>query len=95
MDSTLERPAVDVAPNPPRPSLALVLAVLAIPGSTIAWELPSGGLWIGLPLAVAAVVLGLQARRRGMSTGRATVAIAIGTLAIGQMVVWTIASALS
>jgi hypothetical protein len=95
MDSTLNRPAVDVAPNPPRPGLALVLALLAIPGSTIAWELPAGGFWIGLPLAVAALVLGLRARRRGGGTGMATVAIAIAALAIGQMVVWTIVSALS
>ena len=65
MASTVNRPAVDVAPDPARPGLALVLALLAIPGSTIAWELPSGGLWIGLPLGVAALVLGLRARRRG------------------------------
>jgi hypothetical protein len=95
MESTVTRPAVDVAPDPARPGLALVLALLAIPGSTLAWELPSGGLWIGLPLGVAALVLGLQARRRGVGTGRATAAVAIAALAIGQMVVWTIVSALS
>ena len=95
MESTVNRPAVDVAPDQAHPGLALVLALLAIPGSTIAWELPSGGLWIGLPLGVAALVLGLRARRRGVGTGMATVAIAIAALAIGQMVVWTIASALS
>jgi hypothetical protein len=95
MESTVTRPAVDVAPDPARPGLALVLALLAIPGSTIAWELPSGGLWIGLPLGVAALVLGLRARRRGVHTGMATVAVAIAALAIGQMVVWTLVSALS
>ena len=96
MESTVNRPAIDVAPHPaPRPGLALVLALLAIPGSTIAWELPAGGFWIGLPLGVAALVLGLRARRQGVGTGKATVAIAIAALAIGQMVVWTIVSALS
>lgn len=95
MESTVNRPAVDVAPIQARPGLALVLALLAIPGSTIAWEVPAGGFWIGLPLAVAAIVLGLRARRQGVGTGMATVAIVIGALAIGQMVVWTIVSALS
>ena len=73
--------------------MALVLALLAIPGSTIAWELPAGGLWIGLPLGVAAVVLGVRARRRGVGTGMATVAIVIGTLAIAHMAVYVLASA--
>jgi hypothetical protein len=95
MESTVKRPAVDVAPDRARPGLALVLALLAIPGSTIAWGLPAGGLWIGLPLGVAALVLGLRARRQGVGTGMATVAIVIGALAIGQMAVWTIVSALS
>ena len=40
-----------------RPGLALLLAVLAIPGTTVAWALPLGGLWIGVPLAVAAIVV--------------------------------------
>ena len=60
---TLNRPAVDIAPRA-HPGLALVLALLAVPGSTLAWDLPAGGLWIGLPLAVAAIVLGVVARRR-------------------------------
>ena len=42
MDTTLNRLAVDVAPERSRPRLALVLALLAVPGSTIAWELPAG-----------------------------------------------------
>ena len=95
MDSTVNRPAVDLAPDPARPGLALVLALLAIPGSTIAWELPAGGLWIGLPLGVAALVLGLRARRRRVGTAMATVAIVIGALAIGQMAVYVLVSAMS
>jgi hypothetical protein len=58
MDNTHNRAARDVAADRPPPGLALVLALLSVPGSTIAWELPAGGLWIGLPLALAAVVLG-------------------------------------
>jgi hypothetical protein len=95
MENTVNRPAVDVAPDRARAGLALVLALLAIPGSTIAWELPAGGLWIGLPLGVAALVLGLRARRQGVGTGMATVAIVIGALAIGQMAVYVLVSALS
>ncbi len=97
MESTVTRPAVDVAPQSARPGLALLLAILSIPGSTLAWDLPAGGLWIGLPLGVAAIVLGLRARRedvRGASAKMAITAIVLASLAIGQMAVWTIASAL-
>jgi hypothetical protein len=95
VNSTLNRPAVDLATDRPRPGLALLLALLAVPGSTIAWELPAGGLWIGLPLGVAAIVLGIRARRRRVGTGMATVAVAVGALAVGQMAVYVLASALS
>ena len=95
MDTTLNRPAVDVGPPQARPGLALVLALLSIPGSTIAWDLPAGGLWIGLPLGIAAIVLGVRARRAGIRVGMATAAIVIAGLAIAQMVVWTTISAFS
>jgi hypothetical protein len=96
--STLNRPAVDVDPQRARPGLALLLAVLSVPGSTIAWALPAGGLWIGLPLGLAAIVLGIRARRQleGEAGSRlAIAAIVLAALAIGQMVVYTAASALS
>jgi hypothetical protein len=93
MSSQQSRPAIDLAPEaPPRPTLALILALLAVPGSTVAWELPLGGLWIGLPLAVAAIVLGLRARREGAGKGRATAAVVLAGLCIAQMVVWTAVS---
>jgi hypothetical protein len=95
VESTVNRPAVDIDQQPARPVLAFVLALLSIPGSTIAWELPAGGLWIGLPLAVAAIVLGVRARRTitsGSKAGLAVAAVVIGSLAILQMVVYTIAS---
>ena len=93
MEKTLNRPSVDAATERPRPGLALVLALLSVPGSTIAWALPAGGLWIGLPLGLAAVVLGLRARRQGAGTGMATTAVAIGALAICQMAVYSVVEA--
>ena len=92
MSVSAHRPAVDVAPRTARPGLALLLAVLAVPGSTWAWGLPLGGLWIGLPLAVAAIVLGVRARREGDRRLMATAAIAIAGLCIAQMAVYTVVS---
>lgn len=97
MESTANRPAIDVGPQRARPGLALLLAVLSVPGSTIAWDLPAGGLWLGLPLGLAAIVLGIRARRElaGEAGSRmALAAIILATLAIGQMVVWVAASIL-
>jgi hypothetical protein len=99
MESTVSRPAVDVgAASRPRPGLALLLSLLAVPGSTWAWDLPAGGLWIGLPLAIAAIVIGVRARRElagGRGTGMATAAIVIAGLMITQMVVWSVAELVS
>ncbi len=95
MSISANRSAVDVAPTTARPGLALLLALLAVPGSTWAWDLPLGGLWIGLPLGIAAIVLGLRARRMGSGRVMATAAIVIAGLCIAQMVVWTIVSAVS
>jgi hypothetical protein len=88
MSTSTARPPLDLAPEAPaRPGLALLLAILAIPGSTVAWDLPAGGLWIGLPLCVAAIVLGLRARG-----AMGIAAVVIAGLALAQMVVWTIVS---
>ncbi len=98
MESNVNRPAVDVGPRRARPGLALLLAVLSVPGSTIAWDLPAGGLWIGLPLGLAAIVLGIRARRElaGEAGSRmALAAIVLAALAIGQMLVYIAASTLS
>ncbi len=67
---------------------ALALALLAIPGSTLAWDLPMGGLWIGLPLGVAAIVLGVRVRDRSA----AKVAIVLAALALAQMAVYSLIS---
>ena len=91
MESTVKRPAVDVGPQRAKPGLALLLAVLSVPGSTLAWDLPAGGLWIGLPLAIAAIVVGIRARRGVAGEARsrmALVAIVLALLAIGQMVLF-------
>jgi hypothetical protein len=95
MSISTNRPAVDVAPATARPGLALLLAVLAVPGSTVAWDLPLGGLWIGLPLAVAAIVLGLRARGAGSGRVMATAAIVLAGLCLLQMAVYTIVSSVS
>ena len=96
MDSAVHRPAVDVAPDQPRPGLAFVLALLSVPGTTVAWDLPAGGLWIGLPLAVAAIVIGVSARRRlPRGSGLATAAIVIGALALAQMAIFSLFSLVS
>ena len=91
MDTTINR-SVDVGPTRARPGLALLLAILSIPGSTVAWDLPLGGLWIGLPLGVAAIVLAIRARREPLDRGASIMAIAalvLAILAIGQMVVYS------
>ena len=96
MESTASSSGIDLAHRPSRPGLALILALLSIPGSTVAWDLFDGaGFVIGLPLAVAAIVLGVQARQRSETgRGKGTAAIVIGGLMVLQMAVWTIASAL-
>jgi hypothetical protein len=96
MDTTMHR-SVDVGPTRTRPGLALLLALLAIPGTTMVWDLdvPVPGLWIGGPLGVAAIVLAVRARREPLSkagSGMAIGALVLATLALGQMIIWTAVS---
>lgn len=95
MASTAHRPAVDIAPKLGASGVALLLAILSIPGSTIAWDLPAGGLWIGLPLAAAAIVLARRARRTAGPRRLTTAALAIAALALAQMVVFCVVMAVS
>ena len=95
MEKTLDRPAVDVAPLKAHPGLALLLALLAVPGSTIAWDLPAGGLWIGLPLAIAAIAIGIRAHRLLGGSKLAVAAIVIAGLMILQMAIWFFVSLVS
>lgn len=93
MEKAMHRQAVDIAPERARPGLALALALLSIPGSTLVWDVvPAGGFLIGLPLAVAAIVLGLRARRLLGGSRMAVAAVAIAGLMIAQMAVWSLVS---
>ena len=81
------------------PHLALALAILSLPGSMLPWDwFTAGGIVIGVPLALAGLVLGLRARRdptattAGRCMGTAAAAVAVAVLLIP--VVWIIASAL-
>jgi hypothetical protein len=96
MDTTMNR-SVDVGPTHARPGLALLLALLSVPGTTMVWDLdvPVPGLWIGGPLGVAAILLALRARREPISkagSAMALAAIILATLALGQMIIWTAVS---
>ena len=79
--------------NSRQPQLALLLAVLGIPGCTVAWSLPAGGFWIGVPLSIAAIVIGVRARATASPSGRriATAAIVLGAIEILFMATWTVA----
>ena len=88
------RPAVDVAPNAPaRPGLALALALISIPGVTIAWDIGAVAGFAGTAIGIAAIVLGLQARDRldgAAGTRMATVAVVIAALAVLSVVFFLI-----
>jgi biotin transporter BioY len=96
MEGTAGRPSIDIAAERPRAGLALLLAVLSVPGSTITWDLvPGGGFLFGAPLAIAAVILGVQARRHSqVDRGKALAAILIAGAMLAMMVVWTVAESL-
>jgi len=100
MDTTLNR-SVDVGETTrARPGLALLLALLSVPGTTMVWDLdvPLPGFWIGGPLGAAAILLAVRARREPISKGgriMARAAIALAALALGQMIIWTLVSVVS
>ena len=50
MTTNATRSAIDIGPSRPGTGLALLLGILSVLRSTVAWDLPAGGLWIGLPL---------------------------------------------
>jgi hypothetical protein len=97
MESTTTRTEVDVGARTTYPGLALALAILSVPGSTLTWDaLPGGGFVFGFPPAVAAVVLGIQSLRASdAGRGKAIAAIAIGGAMLAMMVVWTAVETLS
>jgi hypothetical protein len=87
---------IDLSARPARPVLALVLGLLSVPGSTLTWDtLPGGGFVFGFPFAIAAIVLGVQARRRAdTNRGKALAAILVGGAMVAMMTVWLIVESL-
>ncbi len=96
METAVNR-SVDVGPTRARPGLALLLAVLSVPGTTMVWDLdvPMPGFWIGLPLGLAAIVLARQAREQGVKGWMTMTALVLASLAIGQMLIVTVVSVAS
>jgi len=94
MSTHSARPAVDLDSGAPaRPGLALALALLSIPGVTIAWDISDLAGFTGTAVGIAAIVLGLQARSRlagAEGTRMATVAVALATLAVLSVVFFMI-----
>jgi hypothetical protein len=64
--------------------IALICGLLGVPGSTIAWDLPAGGYWIGMPLAVVAIVLGVLAWPHALGRRRwlALTGVALGAIEV-------------
>jgi hypothetical protein len=90
---------IDVAPRARvgAPLVALLLGILSLPGSWFTWDwFAGGGFVIGLPLAIAAIAVGLHARARtsGRERAIATAGVALGACAVLIPVVWMIADAL-
>lgn len=75
----------------PMSGIAFALGILSLPGSLLSWDvLPGGGFVWGLPLAIAAVAVGVRAVRRGApGRGLAVFGAAIGGAMILMMAVWT------
>jgi hypothetical protein len=94
MSSSTARPAVDLAPKArSRPGLALALALVSIPGVTIAWDISGIAGFAGTAVGIAAIVLGLQARSNlagAKGTRMATTAAVIGGLAVLSVVFFLI-----
>jgi hypothetical protein len=97
MSTHSARPAVDLVPSAPaRPGLALALALVSVPGVTIAWDLSALAGFTGTAAGIAAIVVGLQARSRlagAQGTRMATVAVAVATLAVLSVVFFLIVGA--
>jgi hypothetical protein len=94
MSSGTARPAVELAPSAPaRPKLALALALISVPGVTLAWDIAAALGWAGVAVAIA---VGLQARSRlegGRGRMMASAAVVIAGLAALSVIVFLIIGA--
>lgn len=96
MSTQSTRTVIDLdPPAPARPGVALALALLTVPGVLITWDVvPGGGFTTGVPLGIAAIVIGLQARARlngAKGTKMAQSAIGVASLAVLSVAFFTIA----
>lgn len=92
MSASPARTPIELDPSPPaRGTPAFVLGVLAVPGSTVAWEyVPAGGFLIGLPLAIGAIALGYRAQRNDAGTWMTITGMVLGAICIAFMAAWTV-----
>jgi len=66
MTASSSRRTVEISPSRDRRAdAAVVLGVLAVPGSTVAWDVPYVGGWPFVAGAIVGLVLGVQAWRAG------------------------------
>ena len=84
---------VDVAASSSRlPYVALILGILSVPGSILTWDsgLPGEGFVWGLPVAVAAVAVGIAALRgHAAPQWAAYVGVVLGAAMTLMIVLWT------
>lgn len=93
MTSSATGRPVDLDARRDHSTIALVLALLSVPGSILTWDvLPGGGFVWGAPVAVAAVVLGVRSWRA--SRGKSLAVVVIAGAMIAMTVVWTAVEAL-
>jgi hypothetical protein len=89
---------IDVAASSSRlPYVALILGIISVPGSILTWDsgLPGEGFVWGLPVAVAAVAVGIAALRgRAAARWAAYTGLALGAAMVLMIVVWTVVEAL-
>jgi hypothetical protein len=94
MTSSATGRPVDLDARSDHSTIALILALISVPGSFFTWDvLPGGGFVWGAPFAIAAVVLGI--RSMGASRGKSLAAVLIAGAMIAMMVVWTVVELVS
>ena len=96
MSTTPTTHQVDLAARRPAlPYLAVGVGVVAVLLSLLAWDWFSwGGVVLGVPAGVVALVLGLRARREG-ARGMGTAAIVLAAVTVVLPLAWIIGDAVS